>query len=200
MSSFIGHDLAAVGIYNVVESPLPKRIRSIWLIWLMILASIPDIDYIITPLRINGPEPIRVTHSIVGSAALPILTILVLVLLGYRGAALRICGLQAIAAGLSHIGLDLLVGGTPMAVFWPLSLYTFRLPFGILPTAAKIDLRNPLLYYNSLIEIRVLAPIPIIIYRLRKRYTTTGTQKLLIGGLTVISLCCMAWASTLSRY
>src|SRR5258708_1570834 len=119
MSSFIGHDLGAVGIYNVVESPLPKRIRAIWLIWLMILASIPDIDYIITSLRINVPEPIRVTHSIVGSTALPILTILLLVLLGYRGSALQVCSLQAIAAGLSHIGLDTLVGVTPLALLWP---------------------------------------------------------------------------------
>src|SRR5258708_186525 len=168
MSSFIGHDLGAVGIYNVVESPLPKRIRSIWLIWLMILASIPDIDYIITSLRINVPEPIRVTHSIVGSTALPILTILLLVLLGYRGSALQVCSLQAIAAGMSHIGLDTLVGVTPLALLWPFSLQTFKLPFGILPDAARIDLANSLLYFNTLLEIGVIAPITIIIYRLRK--------------------------------
>src|SRR5450432_3822394 len=98
MSSFIGHDLAGIGIYSAVDSPLPRRIRPIWLIWLMILASAPDIDYLIPALRINVPEPIRVTHSIIGCLALPVFTILLLILLGYRGTALRVCSLQALAA------------------------------------------------------------------------------------------------------
>jgi len=165
----------------------------------MILASAPDIDYLIPALRINVPEPIRVTHSIIGCLALPVFTMLLLILLGYRGMALRVCSLQALAAGLSHITLDLLVGVTPLALFWPFSLQTFRLTFGILPDAARIDIRNPLLYFNTALEIAILAPITVIIYRFRKKYTATTIQRFIIAGLSAFSLCCMVWAATLSR-
>ncbi len=199
MSSFIGHSLAAVGIYNAVAQPLSKPARRRWLGWLIILSLAPDIDYLITSLRINAPEPIRVTHSLLGSLTLPLLTILTLILIGYRGSILRSCSLQAIVTGLSHLIMDLLVGVTPLALAWPLSFATTKLPLGILPSAGRIDLHNPLLYYNTLIEVGVIAPIVIAVYLLRRRYIATLKHKLLIGGLGAISLVCMVWAASLTR-
>jgi len=188
-----------VGIYNAVAQPLPTPTRGLWLGWLIVLALAPDVDYLISVLRINSPEPIRVTHSLLGCLALPLLTILFFIFWGYRSNRLRSVSIQAVGAGISHLILDLLVGVTPLALSWPLSLATTRLPFGILPNAGRIDLHNPLLYYNTLIEIGVIAPLVVSVFLLRRRYFSTVKHKLTIGGLGVISLFCMLWASSLAR-
>ncbi|MEM9483600.1 MAG: hypothetical protein AAGA83_07895 [Cyanobacteria bacterium P01_F01_bin.116] len=49
MSSFVGHSLAAVAIYAVSNRRLDtNRIgKLVWLVWLLIVACLPDIDYVI---------------------------------------------------------------------------------------------------------------------------------------------------------
>ena len=104
MSSFIGHSLAALTVYAMDRPARPLRWG--WLVWLVVLALAPDIDYLLAPLRLPGTPIIRVTHSLVGCLTLPALTAAVLALRGERGTRLGWHSLQASCAGLSHVVLD----------------------------------------------------------------------------------------------
>ena len=199
MSSFAGHTLAAASIYTLSEYPPSTVKRAGWLGCLILAACAPDIDYFLPDLRIGLDQTIRVTHSFVGSLALPSVTILAFVIFGLRGTALATRSRQVIAAGLSHLVLDLLVGVSPLPLFWPFSLQTVRLPFGILPSAGRIDWQNPLLYQNLLIEMGVLMPIVLIAYLIYRKRLATAWQKITSGGLAIVSIYFMIWAYGLSR-
>lgn len=198
MSSFIGHGLAALTVYALGPEARPPRWG--WLAWLGVLALAPDIDYVIAPLRLPGPPVLRVTHSLVGCLTLPLLTVAFLAVRGGRGAWLRARGLQAAGAGLSHVVLDLLVGVTPAGLLWPLSRETFRLPFGVLPSAGWPRLDNPLFYRNLLIELGVLVPLCAgLVLLMRRGGPRSGRRMLLVAGLALLSLGFMAWSARLPR-
>ena len=78
----------------------------------------------------------------------PACTILALWLSGDRGKDFRLHAGQSILAGLSHLLLDMLTGVLPLALLYPY-LQVFRLPFGLLPSAGKIQLTNYLFYRIS---------------------------------------------------
>jgi inner membrane protein len=190
MSSFIGHTLAAISVYSAGSS-MRRQTRSVmWLIWLIILSSSADIDYAIPSLRISD---MRVTHSIAFCVILPTITAIVLIFMRSDNGNRRTPIMQAYAANLSHLVLDMLVGVTPLPLLWPFTLTRFRLPFGILPSAGYISPSNPLLYRNTLIEIGVLLPIAFAIYLMRKK-PSTCTMIILIG----ISAIFAAWAFSLA--
>jgi len=197
MSSFVGHALAPVILYAASEPGRAPR-RSGWLLVLVALALAPDVDYIVRALILPGPPPIRVTHSLLGSLALPAVVVLVLRLRGVRGGALRLRALQAGAAGVSHVVLDLLVGVTPAALLWPLSRWTVRLPGGVLPSAGAISLTNVYFYRNLLIELGVLLPILGMVILLRSERSRTG-RLIAVGGLGLVSICFMLLSAGLSR-
>lgn len=197
MSSFIGHGLAALTLSALGPATQPRRWG--WMAWLVVLALAPDIDYLAAPLRLPGTPIIRVTHSLMGCLALPLATIAFLYARGERGAVWRWHGLQAAAAGLSHVLLDLLVGVTPAALLWPLSRETFRLPFGVLPSAGWPKLTNPLFYRNLLIELGVLVPLFASVLLVRSRGLRAGRSAVLLGGLALLCLGFMAWAMSLPR-
>jgi hypothetical protein len=167
--------------------------------WLVVLAWAPDIDYLVAPLRLPGTPIIRVTHSLVGCLALPLATIAFLRLRGERGAVWGWHAFQAAGAGLSHVVLDLLVGVTPAALLWPLSRESFRLPFGVLPSAGWPKLSNPLFYRNLLIELGVLVPLCTGLVLVRTRGLRSWRWGLVLGGLVLVSLGFMAWAMSLPR-
>lgn len=199
MSSFIGHSLAAISTYSVEKQPLsPYKIY--WLGWLIIIASAPDIDHIIRTLHLRSQhQDIRITHSILLSLVLPIGTILVLTLLGYKGRSLIIRSQQVILAGLSHLVLDLLTGVNKLPLLWPFSNEIFKLPFGILPSAGGVNLFNYFLYRNLLIEIGVLAPLVYLAFLISHNKSNTRQQKAIIGGLLLISIGFMVWSFSLRR-
>ena len=196
MSSFIGHGLAALTVYAV--GPGARPVRWGWLAWLGVLALAPDVDYVVAPLRLPEPPVLRVAHSLVCCLTLPLLTVAFLAWRGERGARLRARGLQAAGAGLSHVVLDLLVGVTPTGLLCPLSRETFRLPFGVLPSAGRIRLDNPLFYRNLLIELGVLVPLCTGLVLL-KRGPRSARRALLVGGLALLSAGFMVWAASLPR-
>ncbi len=142
MSFFIGHSLAALSTYSVEKQPTsPKAIS--WLVWLIVIASAPDIDHIVRALRLTvDGETLRISHSILLSLVLPLCTILVLTILGCKGYFLIIRSQQVILAGLSHLVLDLLTGVNKLPLLWPFSTELFKLPFGVLPSAGKVNLFN----------------------------------------------------------
>lgn len=189
LSSFLGHTLAAFTVSRA--TPGPGR-RVAWFLWLAVLASAPDIDYLVPVLHL-GALRYRISHSLLGALLLPAFTAAALCFFVRDAALLRRMVAQAFLAGASHLLLDLLVGVTPLPLFWPFSLERIRLPIGLLPSAGGISLTNPYLYRNALIEMGVLAPLSALII-LRSRLRPWQGALLL-----AISAAFIAWAILLPR-
>jgi inner membrane protein len=214
MSSFLGHSFAGLTVYlTTTELHINRQNRSSmrwrslsfgesnlpWLIWLLTIASIPDIDYLIPSLILQHDRyRIRTTHSLIGVLILPIITILIMWLSGQRGKPFKLRSLQAILAGLSHLLLDLSTGVFPLPLLYP-NLEVFRLPFGILPSAGKIQLTNYLFYRNLSIELGVLIPLSMSLLLAIRDPMLFGKHKFLIAAGLLVSAYFMIWASTLSR-
>ena len=199
MSSFIGHSLAAIGTYFLEKPPLSANTRY-WLGWLVVVASAPDIDHIVRTLHLTSHhQDVRITHSIVLSLLLPFGTILLLVLSDCKGRSLIVRSQQVILAGLSHLVLDLFTGVNRLPLLWPFSTETFKLPFGILPSAGQINLLNYFLYRNLLIEMGVLFPLVYSVFLIRYGKDKTRSQKAQLSGLLLISICFIFWSLNLSR-
>jgi inner membrane protein len=205
MSSFLGHSLAGVTVYlTMTESPCDRQPRIFqnqlfWAAWLVIIACIPDIDYLIPSLIFqHAGHRIRTTHSFIGVLLIPVCTIIGLWLLGDRGKLLRVRSLQSILAGLSHLLLDLLTGVLPLPLLYP-SLDVFRLPFGLLPSAGRIQFTNYLFYRNILIELGVLLPLSVSLTLTIRDLSIFGKHKFIVMAGLLISSYFAVWASRLSR-
>jgi inner membrane protein len=205
MSSFIGHSLAGVTVYlTMTESSFHRQPHIFqnelfWAAWLVIIACIPDIDYLIPSLIFqHAGHRSRTTHSFIGVLLIPVCTIIGLWLLGDRGKSLKFRSLQSILAGLSHLLLDLLTGVLPLPLLYP-SLEVFQLPFGLLPSAGKIQLTNYLFYRNILIELGVLLPLSVSLILTARDLTIFGKHKYIILTGLLISIYFAIWASRLSR-
>jgi inner membrane protein len=177
-----------------------SRHNWLWIVFLLAIASIPDIDYLIPALRVQQfDRTLRITHSFVGVLLIPILTISVLWLLGRRGKPLQIQSLQLVLAGLSHLLLDLLTGVFPLPLLYPFSNETFRLPFGLLPSAGRIQVTNYFLYRNLFIELGAIVPLSISVVAIAKNSTKSIKDRLIIAAGLFLSACFMFWAFNLDR-
>jgi inner membrane protein len=199
MSSFLGHSLLAYSLFSLDRREQPSTLwRAAWLAWLVVLASAPDVDYLVPALASPAHQGTRITHSIVLSMALPLFTVGVLYFVKGPKSRLRLLSVCAVLAGLSHLVLDFLVGVTPLPLLWPLNLAAFASPLGILPSAGRIQLSNYYLYRNVLIEVGVLAPV---YYVARGLYLgeigTRDRARVLI--LLLVAGCFVAWSVSLSR-
>ena len=220
MSSFISHSLAAMGVYSFARPrqrslcPAQSIGQKLWLGWLVAIASLPDIDYLIPALQSSAHQGARITHSIGVSLLLPVLTIVVLRVWGTRRQGRnapmvqipiaqipmdRIAMVQLVGAGLSHLVLDLLVGVKPLPLLWPLSTHPFRLSFGILPSAGRLVLSNYYFYRNLVIEMGVLLPLFYGLHLIRQRAFRTLRQRVAIALLFLCSASFMYWAACLPR-
>jgi inner membrane protein len=205
MSSFIGHSLASLTIYLTTTEIRSNRQSQVikhnllWLLWLVVIASAPDIDYLIPDLILqDAGHRIRTTHSFIGVSIVPACTILALWLSGQRGTIFKLRAGQSILAGLSHLLLDLLTGVLPLALLYP-HLEVFRLSFGLLPSAGKIQLTNYLFYRNILIELGIFIPLLISSILMIRDSNQFGKHRLIIISRLLVSACFIRWASTLSR-
>jgi inner membrane protein len=199
MSSFLGHGLAAYTLFSLdrrERRSAPRR--AMWLGWLIVLASAPDVDYLVPALRSPAHQGSRITHSIAFSLILPLFTVGVLYFVKGLKSRRRLLSICAVLAGLSHLVLDFLVGVTPLPLLWPLDSAAFSSPVGILPSAGRIRLSNYYLYRNVLIELGVLAPL---CYVARELYLVeSGVRnraRILI--LLLVAGCFAAWSVSLSR-
>lgn len=199
MSSPIGHTLAAITIYTAKKpASFSKWQQFLWLVWLIGLALAPDLDHLWPILSPTNHAGIRITHSLVGSSGLPIITCLGLVMVGVRGNRLMYLSLQALLAGLSQITLDLLVGVTAIPLLWPFSYQLFKLPFGILPSSPLFALDNYYLYRNLGLELLILGPFGLSIYLLTNKEQSIRLW-LVVSGLLISSVGGMMWGYTLAR-
>ncbi len=199
MSSFLGHSLTAYSLFSLDRLERPSTLwRAVWLAWLVVLASAPDIDYLVPALASPAHQGSRITHSIALSMALPLFTVGVLYFVKSLKSQRRFLYVCAVLAGLSHLAQDFLVGVTPLPLLWPLSSMAFASPVGVLPSAGRIQISNYYLYRNLLIEIGVLAPV---YYVARGVYlgeiSTRNRAKVLI--LLLVAGCFVAWSISLSR-
>jgi inner membrane protein len=199
VSSFLGHSLAAYSLFSLDrrEGSFTPR-RAAWLAWLVVLASAPDIDYLVPALASPAHQGSRITHSVALSMALPLFTVGVLYFvkgLKSRRGLLSVC---AVLAGLSHLVLDFLVGVTPLPLLWPLDSAAFASPVGVLPSAGRLQLSNYYLYRNLLIEIGVLAPVA---YVARELYLgeVSARDRARVLILLLVAGCFVAWSVSLSR-
>jgi inner membrane protein len=206
MSSFIGHSLAGLATYAITQQlqndrPIERTKPDWhWLFWLLVIASIPDIDYLIPALRIQQDNQVlRTTHSLLGVSLLPGLTVLGLWLLGNRGKSLKLPSVQVVLVGFSHLLLDGCVGVFPLPLLYPFSTEVFRLPFGLLPSAGRIQLTNYFFYRNLSIELGVLLPLSLSLLLMVRGSMKSGKHLLGIGAGFVVSAGFMIWASTLGR-
>jgi membrane-bound metal-dependent hydrolase YbcI (DUF457 family) len=199
MSSFLGHSLAAYSL----ASAAPYREgsssqRFMWAGWLVVLASAPDIDYLIPVLNSRAHDGLRITHSVAFSLALPVCAAVALCLISRDRRKLKTLSVCAALAGLSHLVLDFLVGVTPLPLLWPFSAAAFAAPAGILPSVGRVQLSNCYFYRNLAIETGILAPM---LYVARGIYCgTIGVQnRARIIVLLMIAGCFIVWSLGLSR-
>lgn len=206
MSSFVGHSLAAVTVY-AASNRLPdgKRFgKQAWLGWLLIVACLPDIDYLVKAFRLDiDDQTVRITHSLAGALLLPIITVVVLWSLNRLAdkpttRTLLSMTAQLATAGLSHLALDVATGVSSLPLLYPLSTKLFKLPFGLLPSAGRLQLNNYFLYRNLFIELGVLIPLTISLLLLVK-HRLSLPKLLLLALSSSIALGFMAWAFNLSR-
>jgi membrane-bound metal-dependent hydrolase YbcI (DUF457 family) len=199
MSSFLGHSLVAYSLFSLDRRERPYTPwRVVWLAWLIVLASAPDIDYLVPALASPAHQGSRITHSIALSMVLPLFSVGVLYFVKGLKSQRRLLSVCVVLAGLSHLFLDFLVGVTPLPLLWPLDSAAFASPVGVLPSAGRIQLSNYYLYRNVLIEVGVLAPI---FYVARELYLgESGIRdraRVLI--LLLVAGCFVAWSVSLSR-
>jgi inner membrane protein len=209
MSSFLGHGLAGVTTYAIGYKLQVDRLNRpsrfdrhnwLWLGVLIAIALIPDIDYVVPQLKWQeGAEILRITHSFVGVLLFPAIGIVILWMFGDRGEDLKLRSYQLIIAGLSHLLLDTMTGVYPKPWLYPFSLETFKLPFGLLPSAGKIDLTNYLFYRNLFIESGVLIPLSISLWLSVSDTGRIGKRQLIIVIGLLISMYFMIWSASLSR-
>jgi inner membrane protein len=204
MSSFIGHSIPAIGLYLSRQSSqqlvaLYPRQRWFWLLWLVLVAWAPDIDHFVPALHASAHQGLRVTHSFVFCLLLPGCTILGLKLLQLKRQELRFCSAQLLLAALSHLLLDMLTGAMKLPLFYPLSQQTFRLPFGLLPSAGSINITNYFFYRNLLIELGVLLPLLGWVYWESHGFPLNVRSKSAIALLLGCSFGFTLWAVSLSR-
>ena len=194
MSSVFGHGLAAIAINSTSPKTDSQLNRIIWLLWLIFVALIPDLDHFLPFLHQSANNNIRITHTILFGSLLPAITSLLLPIFGCRGSLLKIKIIQVFSAGLSHLVLDLLVGIAGFYLFWPLSSLKLKLPFGLLPSAGKLALDNYYLYANLGLELGVLLPSFYILIQIGKGWRAVWKKRWLIGGCLLVSLWFM-WES-----
>lgn len=199
MSSFLGHGLAAYTLFSLDRRGRPSAPRrAVWLAWLLVLASAPDIDYLVPALAAPAHRGSRITHSVAFALLLPLSSVGVLYFvkgLKSRRGLLSAC---AVLAGLSHLILDFMVGVTQLPLLWPLDSAAFASPVGLLPSAGRIQLSNYYLYRNLLIEFGVLAPVFYVARGLYLgEFSARDRARVLV--LLLVAGCFVAWSVSLSR-
>jgi inner membrane protein len=155
MSSIIAHLSAGIGVYlcrHRLNTPETRFVLPL----LVLTAIVPDFDYLAFWLLGINTEP-RLTHTLIFCIGWAVL-VKILINLYYTPTSKRLSLWELLAAGSSHLLLDLLVNVHPVPILWPLPIQV-ALPIGILPSAGQLRLSNYFLWRNLLIEITIVLPL-----------------------------------------
>lgn len=195
MSSFIGHSLIGSALF-ARQHPVNSRHNVILCLFVTGLAVSPDVDYLLRWLFHIRLEP-RYTHSLAYCLSVS------LIAWGLKATfARRLLGVLStpllFSAPLSHLGLDLMVGVYPMPLFFPFTKNTVVLPFGVLPSAGKIQLSNYYFWRNLAIEMGILLPLTLFFVP-RWKATVLAASRWRQGVIFVIFLSFVIIGSNLTR-
>lgn len=160
------------------------------------LAMTPDIDYVIYWLFDYRLNP-RYTHSIFYCLLISAIFSLIKLAIAKNGMANLPYWLLWVAP-LTHLAMDLLVGVYPMPLYWPLNPDLVVLPFGILPSAGRLNIFNYYFWRNLFIESGILLPIIIFFVPfLNRRIIKNIFYR---NALLLVVLCTFCfWGASLSR-
>lgn len=202
MSSIIAHSLTALTIGKLKEKPFePKIYQAGWYLWLVMIAVLPDLDYVIPFLSSTAHGGLRITHSVLAVLFLPTFTISILALFRLREGTLPLAflSIQLLLAGISHLVLDILVGSSHLPLFWPFSPRIYKLPFGYLPNIGGYYFTDPRFYLNLALEMGIFVPLYILFHRFKGNQKFSKGQILLNWGLGFVGGICLFWAYRLPR-
>lgn len=204
MSSFAGHAAAGAAVY-LSQHRLDDRRALPWLPVLVLLALAPDADYLAIWF-FGAQAAARVTHSLFFCLAVAGCAWAVSRLFVGRspgpipaGADTRRPAFAALAAAAcSHLLLDFLVGVHPLPLLWPLVSSAWTSPWGLLPSAGRIDPGNFYFWRNLLIESALLWPVFALAVAWR-RGTPWSSMRAKVWLVLPAWLAGLAWSVSLSR-
>lgn len=160
MSSILGHALISSAIF-ARKHEIKSGGAAFMCIFFIGLGVSPDMDYLVYWVFGYEIEP-RITHSILFCFAIGLIASCAKSFL-LKNTFISIPHELFYMASFSHLILDLLVGVHAMPLFWPINSHLIKLPFGVLPSAGHIDIKNIYLWRNILIELVILVPVSMLI-------------------------------------
>lgn len=172
MSSIVGHALISSAIFARKHKIDSGNAVFVCLFFIGLGIS-PDVDYLVYWLFGYEIEP-RITHSILFCFIIGLIASCIKHFV-LKNAFISVNHELFYLASFSHLVLDLLVGVHPMPLFWPIDSHSIKLPFGVMPSAGYIDIKNVYLWRNIIIELAILIPVSMLIscrlkYMLFQRY------------------------------
>ncbi|MEI8574250.1 hypothetical protein U737_08705 [Methylomonas sp. LW13] len=160
MSSIVGHALINSAIFGR-KHEIKSGGAAFMCMFFIGLGISPDMDYLVYWVFDYQIEP-RVTHSILFFFVIGLIASCAKKFV-LKNTFISVSHGLFYMASFSHLILDLLVGVHPMPLFWPINSNLIKLPFGILPSAGHIDIKNIYLWRNILIELVILMPVSMLI-------------------------------------
>ena len=160
MSSIVGHALISSAIFSRKQE-IKSGSAAFMCIFFIGLGISQDMDYLVYWVFSYEIEP-RITHSILFCFVIGLIASCVKKFV-LKNTMISIPHGFFYMTSFSHLILDLLVGVHPMPLFWPVSLDVIKLPFGILPSAGHIDIKNIYIWRNIAIELGILIPVSLLI-------------------------------------
>lgn len=156
MSSFVAHSI--IGLTMALQTKKPTLKESFFVsVFFIVLASTPDIDYLINYLR-GESMPIRYTHSVGYIFFIGIFSLIFRNTL-FKKYLYNIPLMFFFLAPFSHLILDFFVGVHGNPYLYPFSSEVFVSPLGVLPSSGRIDIHNHYFWRNILIELAIFLPL-----------------------------------------
>jgi len=167
MSSFVAHSLVGFALGKQRDTKTLKESIFVSLFFIALACS-PDIDYLIVYLQGKG-MPIRYTHSLGYVFSIFIFSLLFRNYL-FKKSLYHIPIILFFLAPASHLLLDFLVGVYANPYFYPFDSRVITAPFGILPSAGRINIYNYYFWRNIFIELAIFIPLVAFLVPKFRRY------------------------------
>ena len=195
MSSFVAHALVGASCFALAR---PKTFsQSLPLLLIAgLLGLSPDTDYLLLWFFDWRPDP-RITHSLVFVTAAALLAWSVVRVFSADTANLSLLWIF-LAAAVSHLVLDALVGVTQNPIAWPFITEGFSSSIGVLPSAGKPNLLNYYFWRNLIIELGIILPVLGFVYSLVYSKTDFRLSWVAIIGLGIF-LTALGFSLSLAR-